>query len=168
MTPVVSDDAFGVNFAQVGPPNDEPAFPAALGKSRSSFVAEPGPGRRCRKQELRLTKVMCVNLCHITFSVMQGLVIVEKDPRRRRKSPEGVAQADDGTVADRELDIAQSLQRCGETHARCVVGTQDRAGSCQITNDEAGPGGEECWAPLPGRQTLRHLGSEPSFATLAP
>jgi hypothetical protein len=85
MTPVVDDDALGVNLAQVGPPNDEPAFPAALGKSRSSFIAEPDTGRSCRQQELRAIDVMRADLCDITLGVMQCLMIIEKDPRRRHK-----------------------------------------------------------------------------------
>src|ERR1700730_17989848 len=98
MTPVVDDDAIGIKLAQVGPPNDEPAFPEALGKSRSSFVAEPDTGRRCRQQELRVIDLMRADLCDMTLGVMQCLMIIEKDPRGCRKPLEGVGHADNGPV----------------------------------------------------------------------
>src|SRR5271166_460227 len=98
MTPVIDDDAVGVDLGQTRPPDNKSALPARARERRAAFVSEPGTGRCRLLQDPGFVEKIRADPGNIALGVMQRLVILENDPGGRGEPPEGVARADEGAL----------------------------------------------------------------------
>src|SRR5262249_11990356 len=109
MSAKANGDAIAVDLAQLGAPDDEPTRAASLDERWPALVAEPDAGGSHRRQQPSLLEPRRADLRDLAAGPMQGLILVEDDPRRRGEPPESVAGSDHGAQTEGRLDPAHPL-----------------------------------------------------------